>query len=194
MTISPIVARLLAGTLVDETMGPPFLTRIHSQNKGDGSTGNPFMNWVILLVFLAGTIVSSPWLFPHFFQKPIWQEETPVGAMDFLEEQGLRGNIFHSQIYGDYLVWRLWPMQRSLIDGRMHIFGEELARDYLATFSDSCWERRLEKWKIRYLLLRKNDPLLEGTDRIIQEAWASENWQAIYEDELCIIFEKAAPG
>ena len=194
MIISPIVARMLTGTFVAETTRSPFLTRIISQNVGDGGSGNPFMNWVILLVFLTGAIVSSPWLFPRFFQKPIWQEETPVSAMDFLEEQALSGNIFHSQIYGDYLVWRLWPKQRSLIDGRMHIFGEDLARDYLATFSDTCWERRLEKWKIRYLLLRKNDKLLEGTDRIIQEARTSENWQAIYEDELCIIFEKAAPG
>jgi hypothetical protein len=110
--------------------------------------------------------------------------------MDFLERQDLRGNIFHSQIYGDYMVWRLWPRQRSLIDGRIHIFGEELVRDYLAAFTDTCWERRLEKWKIKYLLLKKNDQFLKGTDRLTEEARTSANWRVIYEDKLSVLFKK----
>jgi len=192
LVIPPIVARSLTGTILggEEQSSLSRSLPQQGQHKGARGPGSSVMNWIVVLALLSGATVSSPWLFPRFFQKPIWQKDTPVGVMDFLEKQDLQGNIFHSQIYGDYMVWRLWPRQRSLIDGRIHIFGEELVRDYLAAFTDTCWERRLEKWKIKYLLLKKNDQFLKGTDRLTEEARTSANWRVIYEDEISVLFEK----
>ena len=110
--------------------------------------------------------------------------------MDFVDEHNLKGIIFHPQYYGDYLIWRLWPKQRTFIDGRVHVFGQDHVEDYLTTYVDSCWEQRLERHDIRYLLLSKDENEKELSQQLVEKAKGSPNWQEIYEDELSVIFEK----
>jgi hypothetical protein len=115
--------------------------------------------------------------------------ETPVAAMDYIEAHSLTGNIFHPQIYGDYLIWRLWPDQRSFFDGRVHAFGESIIRDYRRMFRDSDWAGLAEKYDIRYLLLSKGR---HGGDseRLINDARHSPSWAIVHEDDLSVLFEK----
>ena len=42
---------------------------------------------------------------------------TPVGAMDFIGEHHLTGRIFLPQTFGDYLIWRLWPLSGPWVIG-----------------------------------------------------------------------------
>src|SRR5262249_5001072 len=92
------------------------------------------------VLMLPVTELVSPWVDPHLgnqaFGNTLWETSTPVGAMDFIQQQGLQGNIFHPQIYGDYLIWRLWPQQRTFIDGRVHLFDDSVIRDYRLAFHD----------------------------------------------------------
>jgi len=107
--------------------------------------------------------------------------------MDYIEQHALRGNIFHPQIYGDYLIWRLWPQQRSFIDGRVHLFHDSVVRDYRLSFNDSHWDERLARYDIKYLLLSKD----EDENRMIMEtAGASGTWRLVYEDSVSILFER----
>ena len=148
------------------------------------------LNVLIASLMLVVTVLVSPWVRPHLSAERLgnrlWEAQTPVGAMDYIEQQGLRGNIFHPQIYGDYLIWRLWPQQRSFVDGRTHVFAWSLIQDYLLTFEDRHWQERVARYDIRYLLLSKDTQ----ASRVIDDARASPDWQVLYEDEVSILFEK----
>lgn len=149
------------------------------------------LNRQIALVMLTILVLVSPWIYPHLgnklFGSTLWEPSTPVGAMDYIQQQRLQGNIFHPQIYGDYLIWRLWPQQRSFIDGRVHLFDNSVIRDYRLAFNDPHWDERLARYDIRYLLLSKVE---EENHLMADTARTSNNWQVLYEDEQSILFEK----
>ncbi len=166
-----------------------FITRDRSSRQ-KSSGQKPLLNFTVALLMLAVLVTNSPWLYPRIYGIPLWDAATPTQAMDFIDDHDLKGNIFHPQAYGDYLIWRLWPRQRSFIDGRVHIFGEDHVEDYLLTFVDTCWEERLAQHSIRYLLLSKSEDAKEMSQQLVEKAKVSSNWRQIYEDELSIIFEK----
>ena len=147
----------------------------------------------VLMLTLIGLV--SPWVYPHLgnkaFGNTLWETSTPVGAMDYIQEHGLQGNIFHPQVYGDYLIWRLWPEQRSFIDGRVHLFDASVVRDYRLAFHDSHWDERLSRYDIRYLLLSKQE---EENHMMMDAARASAGWRPLYEDEQSVLFERVDPG
>jgi len=149
------------------------------------------LNRQIAILMLTFTVLLSPWVYPHSgnpaFGDTLWEPTTPVGAMDFIQQNGLQGNIFHPQVYGDYLIWRLYPQQHSFIDGRVHLFDDEVITDYRLAFHDTHWDERLAKYNIRYLLLSKEE---EENQMMVNTARPSVNWRVLYEDNHSVLFEK----
>jgi hypothetical protein len=194
----PIITRLLVHVELGKAWKSTQFHRFLSvppqgepvQRKGRESPSQG-INIAMVFVILVGCLISSPWLYPHVFGVPLWEPETPIGAMDFIEQQELEGRIFHPQVYGDYLIWRLWPRQKSCIDGRIHVFGGETVKDYLFTFHDTCWQQKLAGQEIQYLLLNKNPELFAGSKRLIDDATESPDWEILYQDDLSMLFEKA---
>jgi hypothetical protein len=143
------------------------------------------LNFAILIGLLAFLFVQSPWLQKNRLLDP----KTPVEAMEYIDKHSLSGNIFHPQAYGDYLIWRLWPGQKSFFDGRVHLFDESFVKSYQQIMMDSHWEELLAKYQIRYLLLAKGKSGSEEM-RIINQARSSPGWWLLYEDSLSVILEK----
>ena len=148
------------------------------------------MNYVIAVAAFAVLFIQSPWI--RQFQRPgsLLESGTPVGVMNFIEKHSLKGNIYHPQIFGDYLIWRLWPGQRSFFDGRVHLFGEALAKFCLLVPESSHWEELLAPYDIRFLLMSKLNSR-SGDARMIEEARKSSEWKLLYEDRISVLFEKA---
>ncbi|MFQ5342278.1 MAG: hypothetical protein ACE5F6_12100 [Anaerolineae bacterium] len=172
----------------------PFAQRLARRMEGRQErtpTAHPRLNWAILAWLALFTIALSPWVRPSLavdrLNPQLVESSTPVGAMNYIADHALEGNIFHVQGYGDYLIWRLWPQQRSFIDGRVHLYDESFVQDYMLTFYDDDWESRIARYDIRYLLLPKDDSRAET---MIKDARSSENWTLLYEDEHSVLFEK----
>ena len=151
-----------------------------------------FLNLLIAASALLIIGILSPWVRTGLLHRSLLETTTPVGAMDYIEKNSLEGNIFHPQGYGDYLIWRLWPRQKSFFDGRVHLFGEDFVRQYQQIFRDSQWEKLLEPYNIQFLLLDKERNSREGGRKIIESARASGRWSLRYEDDLSVLFEKVA--
>jgi hypothetical protein len=149
------------------------------------------LNRQIAVLMLTILVLVSPWVYPHLgnptFGNTLWEASTPVGAINYIKQNALQGNIFHPQIYGDYLIWRLWPEQRSFIDGRVHLFDDSVIRDYRLAFHDSHWDERLAHYDIKYLLLSKDE---DENRMMIETAGASSAWRLLYEDSVSILFER----
>ena len=108
--------------------------------------------------------------------------------MNFIEQQGLAGHIFHPQVFGDYLIWRLWPKQKSFVDGRVHLFGPDLFRESGVLLYNSRWEDMPASWDIQYILLNKAGD--NDTVKTIASTRTSTRWTKLYEDDISILFEK----
>ena len=190
LIVSPIVARSLADLKPDTDFQPLRMIRLWSGARDSGASGRNTaspVNVVVAIIMLAGCILSTPWLRPAITGNPLWESDTPVAVFDFIESEQLTGHIFHPQSYGDYLIWRLWPHQKSFVDGRVHIFGGELVKDYVNVHHDSCWEKRLEPYDIDYLLLKASGESSEGLQKSAAE---SPNWELLYKDELSVLFRR----
>jgi hypothetical protein len=198
LIVAPMLARHALGlrvpNLLDWWRGQSYL-RSRPQRPARPRQGRPparyALNWIILICLLLFTVTLSPWVRPHLKSErlsgQLVDEHTPVGAMDYIAEQGLAGNIFHPQTYGDYLIWRLWPQQRSFLDGRVHLYDESLVKDYILVFQDEQWESRLAKYDIQYLLLPADE---ENSEAVVEDARGSTNWTLLYEDHTSVLFGK----
>ena len=170
------------------------LRRVHDWLAARRQTEAPIryrLNRQIAVLLLTIIVLVSPWVYPHLgnpaFGNTLWEKSTPVSAVDYIDEHELVGNIFHPQIYGDYLIWRLWPRQRSFVDGRVHLFDLSVIRDYRRSFIDSHWDERLLRYDIKYLLLSKEE---EENRAMIDSARDAPAWNLLYEDATAILFER----
>jgi len=190
---APLVGRRIATLRWPEPINR-WLARRRSRARPRRRAELAWLNWVVLCALLAFTVLLSPWIRPHLtlerLRPQLTEEDTPIGAAEYIAEHGLQGNIFHPQGYGDYLIWRLWPQQRSFIDGRVHLYDEQLVKDYILAFQDEHWEARLAKYDVHYLLLSRHD---DNAQSMIEDARASERWSLLYEDEDSVLFGLARP-
>ncbi|MBI5238310.1 MAG: hypothetical protein HY887_07810, partial [Deltaproteobacteria bacterium] len=77
----------------------------------------------IIIIFLAlvmtpATVFSPTYAFGLGVKKNIFPEE----AVRFIEKNNIRGNVFNSFAFGDYLVWRRFPEAKVFIHGRNDVF------------------------------------------------------------------------
>jgi hypothetical protein len=186
---APLMCRAL--TCLVASYGERWSTRKSSRlNDAPATPDRPVLTYAMAVVLIGFTVVLSPWVYPHVKRTgrtDLLAAGTPVGAMDYIAEYHLQGKMFHTQSYADYLLWRLWPEQQTFVDGRIHLFSDEILNDYRAAFEDPHWQARLAKYQIRLLLLDKGDA---QSRKMIEEARSSAQWRRHYEDEMSILFEK----
>ena len=182
---------ILSPPLIGRQLSSPSRSSRLQVDRGKTAGGDPRFNLAILILMVCSVIGASPWVYPTLKERPLWEPSTPARAVDFIESAALEGNFFHPQIFGDFLIWRLWPQHRSFVDGRVHLFESEFVQDYFAVFGDENWEERLKPYRIRYLFLSRSDP---RDHRLYERAIASQNWNLLYVDDVAAVFEKIEGG
>jgi hypothetical protein len=147
-----------------------------------------WVNCVLLILAIIVLASQSPWIRPELTGKSLLAEQTPVGVADFIQQRELKGRIFHSQEFGDYLMWRLWPEQKTFVDGRVHLFTLDFLQEYERSIQNPLSADVFERWNIQYLLLSKlSDPASLPTITSLEESGA---WTKLYEDNVSVLFEK----
>lgn len=120
LTMGLLAAQGLAGLSL-----PPSTTHKRWQGR---------LNLFFLLLLGGLALLATPWAkgllpLPPDLQGTIAQH-TPVGATDFLVEEGIVGPTFHRMEYGGYLFWRFYPQRVVFIDARIELFPPDLWDDY----------------------------------------------------------------
>jgi len=107
----------------------------------------------------------------------------PEGAAAFLGRHQLDGRLFNSYGFGGYLIWRRWPANQVLIDGRYDgiLFDEALLEAYIqAHESPGALDRITAAYNVDILVLdaRANwqIPYISG-----QPGWARVYWDPLAE-------------
>ena len=101
----------------------------------------------------------------------------PVGAVNFIRENHLIGNLYNSGNLGGYLSYYITPERKIFQYNMGRVFGDPL---YYVRHPDE-----LEKWHIDYAIVDSADEL--GT------LFPDEQWAVVYHDEASVLTVRRTP-
>lgn len=106
----------------------------------------------------------------------------PAAAVDYIEKESLKGPFFSPDYWGGYLIYRLYPQAKVVIDDRHDFYGEIFLRSYLKMMHvEPGWEEFLQQHPANCLVIPKDSAL----SNILAE---SKAWRSIYQDNVAIVF------
>ena len=108
----------------------------------------------------------------------------PVTAASFMETQKLAGNLFSSDYWGGYLIYRFYPERKVFVDGRSDFYGDAFLKQYLEVLTLRWnWETVLTDYDVDHVLIRA-DAALAST---LKE---SSRWRPSYDDGFAILVSR----
>jgi hypothetical protein len=114
----------------------------------------------------------------------------PVAAVTFLQQefQGKQPStepVFSTDAWGGYLIYRLYPERKVVVDDRHDLYGSGRIRQYLIlTQAEPGWEGVLKEWQIRMAVLPTDSTLANLLRELPRE------WRVVYEDKVAVVFER----
>lgn len=148
----------------------------------------------IFLLAIAVVFISSRLFFMP--KSPINENIIPVKAVDFIQENNLRGPLFNLYNEGCYLIYRLWPDDKVFIDGRSEVYRGQPIIDFFTIFGmHDGWEKMFdEKYKINYVFFDSyyNPGIRKFAEPLVREL-LKKGFKLVYWDDLTIILVRDTP-
>jgi hypothetical protein len=114
------------------------------------------------------------------------EKRLPVQAADFLSYSNLHEPVFSPDSWGGYLIYRLYPQTRVVVDDRHDLYGPEFLKNYLKIVrGEEQWSQALDNLHANWVLFPKSSPLAS----LLREA---PLWKVVYQDDTAILFERAS--
>jgi hypothetical protein len=113
----------------------------------------------------------------------------PAQAVEQLRANHV-SSIFTDDEWGDYLIYKLYPVGHVFVDGRSDFYGADFESRYISLMNVRYdWEQDLGKYGVTTILLRAEAPLAGALKQ-------SPNWKVVYDDGIALIFirEDSAGG
>jgi hypothetical protein len=128
-----------------------------------------------------GKLGATPVMDAHFGEKRF-----PVAAVDFLEKQNVNGPLLSTDYWDGYLIYRLYPRVRMVVDDRHDFYGEEFLKSYLKMVRvEPGWQDFLQQHPAQCVLAPKDSALAN----ILLE---TPGWKAIYSDDVAVGFVRTS--
>jgi hypothetical protein len=138
---------------------------------------------IILIVFF--TVGSSFFRFVSGtpFDLEASSKYYPVGAVEVIKKNNLKGNILPYFDWGEYLLWTLYPDCKVGMDGRYEtVYGDEVCRDYFDfIFARENWRNILNKYPHHMVLV-------QSESKICSLLANDPNWSLAYAGEGSALF------
>ena len=156
---------------------------------------------LLLSLGLAGLLVYQA-LVGDLYQLRAAEWKFPKGAAEFLREKRITDPIFNSYEYGGYLIWALWPEQRTFIDGRA--LNEAVYRDYVKILhikrsagpkGKELRTALLDRYDVQFVVTNAFE-FASGVIYPLALALAGPSypeWVLVYEDTQALVFARDAP-
>lgn len=110
----------------------------------------------------------------------------PVAAVSYLKKQDVQGPLLSPDSWGGYLIYRLYPQAKVVIDDRHDLYGEEFLKSYLKMIHlEPGWDEFLKQYPANSVVVPRDSALAN----ILLE---TSDWKAIYSDDVATVFVRAA--
>ena len=124
-----------------------------------------------------GRIAGDQIMNAHFGSKRM-----PVEAVNYLQAHDVVGPVLAPDYWGGYLIYRLYPHVRVVVDDRHDFYGPEFLKSYVRMIHvEQGWQDFLREHQPRCILLPRNSAL---ANILLQ----TKGWRVVYTDELSIAF------
>jgi hypothetical protein len=140
----------------------------------------PVINMLVIILIVGGMV--------HFWPREATLQELvgdqyPAQAVSYLQAHRPAGPMLNFYLWGGYLNWRE-PSLKVFLDSRVDIFEYSgVLKDYLDLLDLKNPEPLLEKYKIRYVLFPRNEPLTY----VLQH---DASWRVLYSDKISVLLER----
>ncbi len=135
--------------------------------------------WPVIVTIVV-CILANASLIQFTFDKT----RAPVDAVSFLKKESVKGNMFNSDQFGDYVIYAAWPKYKVFVDGRSDMYGSDRMKEYMkVALVQPGWKEVLAKYDINFIIYNANSPV----SLLLSE---SENWRLVYADKTAIVFVK----
>jgi len=117
-------------------------------------------------------------------------KKVPVAAVTFLQKENVYDppvteSVFSTDAWGGYLIYRLYPERKVVVDDRHDLYGSGRIRQYLILVqAEPGWQSVLNNWQIHTALLPTDSTLANLLREVPQD------WRVAYEDKVAVVFEK----
>ncbi len=106
----------------------------------------------------------------------------PVQAVDYLRKQDVRRPILSTDSWGGYLIYRLYPDARVVVDDRHDLYGEDFLKSYLKMIRvQRGWQEFIDAHQSWFVVLPRDSAL---ANVLI----ATGQWATAYADDVAIVF------
>jgi hypothetical protein len=113
------------------------------------------------------------------------EQRFPVESADLIAERNVREPIFCPDSWGGYLIYRLYPQVKIVVDDRHDLYGERFFKEYLKVMQvESNWEGVLNDMHVNWVVAPTNSPLVT----IMK---VTPRWIVIHEDTTSVLFHRA---
>ncbi len=148
--------------------------------------------WPVLSVILAFAICLHGGRLGRrqLFHAEFDPQKVPAAAVTFLQKESVyeppaTEPVFSTDAWGGYLIYRMYPQRKVVMDDRHDLYGSDRVRQYLIlTQGEPGWQGVLKDWHIRSTLLPTDSTLANLLRELPQD------WRVVYEDKLAVVFER----
>ena len=138
----------------------------------------------MVLIFVLLRTPGSPPKFRPQYDASIYPEE----ALAAVRKMGPSTRMVTTDIWGGYLIYRLYPDFRVFWDGRADFYGTPYNLAALdALMGRPGWDKTLAENRITAVLVPVNQPLVSLLAQ-------SGDWHVVYKDEVAILFQLSPAG
>lgn len=145
-----------------------------------------FLALMVLAVFLIARQQIPPvWKTSFSIERLARDGGYPIGAVKYIRENSVPGNMFNEYNWGGFLIWQL-PEKKVFIDGRMpswRVDSFSIFEEFNNTVRyNEGWEKTLEKYNIGFAVLYGN--------WLNDAAFSKIGWKKVYSDNLASVYQK----
>jgi hypothetical protein len=124
---------------------------------------------------------------PSSFKASQDPKEFPVDAANVMLREGY-DRIFTSDLWGGYLIYRMYPKAKVFIDGRSDFYGTPFELKYLDMIDAKYdWDQNLDHYGAQTVMVPVNYSLASALKE-------NRRWRVVYDDKVAIIFRLVSPS
>ena len=144
--------------------------------------------WPIAAVVIAcgiaahgGKLGATSVMDAHFSEKRF-----PIKAVTYVQENNILGPVLAPDYWGGYLIYRLYPRWRMVIDDRHDFYGEDFLKSYLKMVHvEPGWDGFIHEHDIGCIIVPRDSALAS----ILAE---TTGWKDVYHDEAAVVFVRTS--
>jgi hypothetical protein len=192
LVIAPVVSHALTPSSDrGKSELPPYAQTLQSFSQRmiamEGQLRTHLWPVVVLLLSSAIALQHGRWGSALLMDAKFDPKRFPVQAAEVLRQQAVHEPVFTPDSWSGYLIYRLYPQLKVVVDDRHDLYGERFLKQYLKVVRvEPGWGQILDEWNVNWAVV----PATSSLSGVLQQ---SPQWSVVHKDATAILFNRASP-